>query len=150
MGDQFTAVQLLQKGKFPISQTIINQFNDQLEYNIILGLNNLLKPSTQKIKFLRGHEELDNADAWIIRDQLIKHYDVDTIRIKQLKTQYYNQTIDFANLKYDSLVINKIDSFKISKKHPVFDNNGLPNKNTRRYITQNLQNQLISNYMNDP
>ena len=55
MGDQFTPVQLLQKGKFPISQTIINQFNDQLEYNIILGLNNLMKPSTQKIKFLRGH-----------------------------------------------------------------------------------------------
>ena len=151
MGDQFTPVQLLQKGKFPISQNIINQFNDQLEYNIILGLNNLIKPSIKKIKFLRGHEELNNADAWIIRDQLIKHYDVDTIRIKQLKTQYYNQTIDFANLKYDSLVINKIDSFKISKRNiPVFDNNGLPNKNTRRYITQNLQNQLISNYMNDP
>ena len=83
MGDQFTAVQLLQKGKFPISQTIINQFNDQLEYNIILGLNNLLKPSTQKIKFLRGHGELDNAEAWIIRDQLIKYYDVDTLRIKR-------------------------------------------------------------------
>ena len=49
------------------------------------------------------------------------------------------------------IVINKIDSFKISKRNiPVFDNNGLPNKNTRRYITQNLQNQLISNYMNDP
>ena len=53
MGDQFTPVQLLQKGKFPISQLIINQFNDQLEYNIILGLNNLIKPSSKKIKFLR-------------------------------------------------------------------------------------------------
>ena len=56
MGDQFTPVQLLQKGKFPISQTIINQFNDQLEYNIIIGLNNLIKPSIKKIKFLRGHK----------------------------------------------------------------------------------------------
>ena len=68
MGDQFSPVQLLQKGKFPISQLIINQFNDQLEYNIILGLNNLIKPSSKKIKFLRGHGELDNADAWIIRE----------------------------------------------------------------------------------
>ena len=42
-----------------------------MEYNIILGLNNLIKPSSKKIKFLRGHGELDNADAWIIRDQLI-------------------------------------------------------------------------------
>ena len=32
----------LQKGKFPISQVIINHFNDQLEYNLILGINNLL------------------------------------------------------------------------------------------------------------
>ena len=69
MGDQFKAVQLLQTGKFPISQVIINHFNDQLEYNLILGINNLLKPTTKKIKFLRGHGELDNADAWIIRDQ---------------------------------------------------------------------------------
>ena len=88
MGDQFSPVQLLQKGKFPISQLIINQFNDQLEYNIILGLNNLIKPSSKKIKFLRGHGELDNADAWIIRDQLIKYYDVDTVRIKQLKAKF--------------------------------------------------------------
>ena len=151
MGDQFTAVQLLQKGKFPISQTIINQFNDQLEYNIILGLNNLLKPSTQKIKFLRGHGELDNAEAWIIRDQLIKYYDVDTLRIKQLQTSYYNRTIDIANYQYDSLIINKIDSVKISKRNiPVFDDKGNPNKNTKRYITQYLQNLLIKSYMKDP
>lgn len=151
MGDQFTPVQLLQKGKFPISQTIINQFNDQLEYNIILGLNNLLKPSTQKIKFLRGHGELDNAEAWIIRDQLIKYYDVDTLRIKQLQTTYYNRTIDIANYQYDSLIINKIDSVKISKRNvPVFDNEGNPNKNTKRYITQYLQNLLIKSYMKDP
>ena len=151
MGDQFTPVQLLQKGKFPISQTIINQFNDQLEYNIILGLNNLLKPSIQKIKFLRGHGELDNAEAWIIRDQLIKYYDVDTLRIKQLQTSYYNRTIDIANYQYDSLIINKIDSVKISKRNiPVFDDKGNPNKNTKRYITQNLQNLLIKSYMKDP
>ena len=151
MGDQFTPVQLLQKGKFPISQTIINQFNDQLEYNIILGLNNLLKPSTQKIKFLRGHGELDNAEAWIIRDQLIKYYDVDTLRIKQLQTSYYNRTIDIANYQYDSLIINKIDSVKISKRNiPVFDDKGNPNKNTKRYITQYLQNLLIKSYMKDP
>ena len=116
MGDQFKAVQLLQKGKFPISQVIINHFNDQLEYNLILGINNLLKPATKKIKFLRGHGELDNADAWIIRDQLIKNYDVDTLRIKQLKVKYYNETIEISNNKYDSLIKNKIDSIFISER----------------------------------
>ena len=151
MGDQFTPVQLLQKGKFPISQLIINQFNDQLEYNIILGLNNLIKPSSEKIKFLRGHGELDNADAWIIRDQLIKYYDVDTIRIKQLKTEYYNNSIDLSNKHYDSLLENKVDSLIISKRSvPLFDEFGNPNKNTKRYIKKSLQNKIISKYMQDP
>ena len=151
MGDQFTPVQLLQKGKFPISQLIINQFNDQLEYNIILGLNKLIKPSSEKIKFLRGHGELDNADAWIIRDQLIKYYDVDTIRIKQLKSEYYNNSIDLSNKHYDSLLENKVDSFIISERSvPLFDEVGNPNKNTKRYIKKSLQNKIISKYMQDP
>ncbi len=151
MGDQFTPVQLLQKGKFPISQLIINQFNDQLEYNIILGLNKLIKPSSKKIKFLRGHGELDNADAWIIRDQLIKYYDVDTLRIKQLKVEYYNESIDLSKNHYDSLLKNKIDSVIIAKRSvPVFDEIGNPNKNTKRYIKKSLQNKIISKYMKDP
>ena len=150
MGDQFKAVQLLQKGKFPISQVIINHFNDQLEYNLILGINNLLKPTTKKIKFLRGHGELDNADAWIIRDQLIKNYDVDTLKIKQLKVKYYNETIEKSNNNYDSLIRNKIDSIYISERAvPVFDEFGNPNKNAKRYITKTFQNREISKSMKD-
>ena len=145
MGDQFESVQLLQGGKFPISQVIINHFNDQLEYNLVLGINNLLNPVTKKIKFLRGHGELDNADAWIIRDQLIKNYDVDTIRIKQLKVKYYNESIEISNFKYDSLIKNKVDSIYISKSAvPVFDELGNPNKNAKRYITKTFQNQEIA------
>ena len=145
MGDQFESVQLLQGGKFPISQVIINHFNDQLEYNLVLGINNLLNPVTKKIKFLRGHGELDNADAWIIRDQLIKNYDVDTIRIKQLQVKYYNESIEISNFKYDSLIKNKVDSIYISKSAvPVFDEFGNPNKNAKRYITKTFQNQEIA------
>ena len=145
MGDQFESVQLLQGGKFPISQVIINHFNDQLEYNLVLGINNLLNPVTKKIKFLRGHGELDNADAWIIRDQLIKNYDVDTIRIKQLQVKYYNESIEISNFKYDSLIKNKVDSIYISKSAiPVFDELGNPNKNAKRYITKTFQNQEIA------
>ena len=148
MGDQFESVQLLQGGKFPISQVIINHFNDQLEYNLVLGINNLLNPVTKKIKFLRGHGELDNADAWIIRDQLIKNYDVDTIRIKQLKVKYYNESIEISNNKYDSLIKNKVDSIYISKSAvPVFDELGNPNKNAKRYITKTFQNQEIAKSM---
>ena len=145
MGDQSESVQLLQGGKFPISQVIINHFNDQLEYNLVLGINNLLNPVTKKIKFLRGHGELDNADAWIIRDQLIKNYDVDTIRIKQLQVKYYNESIEISNFKYDSLIKNKVDSIYISKSAvPVFDEFGNPNKNAKRYITKTFQNQEIA------
>tara|TARA_B110000483_G_scaffold5443_1_gene6330 strand:+ start:851 stop:2773 length:1923 start_codon:yes stop_codon:yes gene_type:complete len=145
MGDQSESVQLLQGGKFPISQVIINHFNDQLEYNLVLGINNLLNPVTKKIKFLRGHGELDNADAWIIRDQLIKNYDVDTIRIKQLQVKYYNESIEISNNKYDSLIKNKVDSIYISKSAvPVFDELGNPNKNAKRYITKTFQNQEIA------
>ena len=148
MGDQFESVQLLQGGKFPISQVIINHFNDQLEYNLVLGINNLLNPVTKKIKFLRGHGELDNADAWIIRDQLIKNYDVDTIRIKQLQVKYYNESIEISNFKYDSLIKNKVDSIYISKSTiPVFDELGNPNKNAKRYITKTFQNQEIAKSM---
>ena len=148
MGDQFESVQLLQGGKFPISQVIINHFNDQLEYNLVLGINNLLNPVTKKIKFLRGHGELDNADAWIIRDQLIKNYDVDTIRIKQLQVKYYNESIEISNFKYDSLIKNKVDSIYISKSSiPVFDELGNPNKNAKRYITKTFQNQEIAKSM---
>ena len=146
MGDQFTPVQLLQKGKFPISQLIINQFNDQLEYNIILGLNNLIKPSSEKIKFLRGHGELDNADAWIIRDQLIKYYDVDTIRIKQLKTEYYNNSIDLSNKHYDSLLENKVDSLIISKRSvPLFDEVGNQIKTPRDILRKAFKTRLFLN-----
>ena len=49
------------------------------------------------------------------------------------------------------MIINKIDSVKISKRNiPVFDDKGNPNKNTKRYITQYLQNLLIKSYMKDP
>ena len=151
MGDRFVPVQLLQGGKFPISQLIINQFNDQLEYNLVLGINKLLHPSTKNIRFLRGHGELDNADAWVIRDQLVKFYDVDTIRIKQLKSEFYNQTIDISNFQYDSLISNQVDSLSVGNNTiPILDINGNPNPNTKRYILKYLQNIALSLFSKDP
>ena len=111
----------------------------------------MIKPSSKKIKFLRGHGELDNADAWIIRDQLIKYYDVDTLRIKQLKAKFYNKSIDLSNYQYDSLIAYKVDSLIIGKRSvPLFDNIGNPNKNSKRFIKKSLQNKIISKYMKDP
>ena len=79
-----------------------------------------------------------------------KNYDVDTIRIKQLKVKYYNETIEISNNKYDSLIKNKIDSIFISESPiPVFDEFGNPNKNAKRYITKTFQNQEISKFMKD-
>jgi ABC-type uncharacterized transport system involved in gliding motility auxiliary subunit len=147
MGDQFVPVQLLQGGKFPISQLIINQFNDQLEYNLMLGINKLLDPTTKNIRFLRGHGELDNADAWVIRDKLIKFYDVDTVRIKQLKTNDYNKTIELSNFKYDSLITSETDSIQVGENIlPIFDKYNNPNKNTQRYIKKYFQNKILKKY----
>ena len=144
MGDEFVPVQLLQAGKFPISQVIINQFNDQLEYNLVLGINKLLKPTLKNIKFLRGHGELDNADAWVIRDRLIKFYDVDTVRINQVKNNEYNNALKISENQYDSLIKYKIDSISIKS-------NILPvEKNTKRYITNYFKNKLLSEYNLDP
>ena len=144
MGDEFVPVQLLQGGKFPISQVIINQFNDQLEYNLVLGINKLLKPTLKNIKFLRGHGELDNADAWVIRDRLIKFYDVDTVRINQVKNNEYNNALKISENQYDSLIKYKIDSINIKS-------NILPvEKNTKRYITNYFKNKLLSEYNLDP
>ena len=144
MGDEFVPVQLLQAGKFPISQVIINQFNDQLEYNLVLGINKLLKPTLKNIKFLRGHGELDNADAWVIRDRLIKFYDVDTVRINQVKNNEYNNALKISENQYDSLIKYKIDSINIKS-------NILPvEKNTKRYTTNYFKNKLLSEYNLDP
>ena len=151
MGDQFEPVQLLQGGKFPISQQIINQFNDQLEYKLVLGINNLLNPTTKKIKFLRGHGELDNADAWVVRDQLIKFYDVDTIRIKQIKSEHYNYTNTLSKNKYDSLITNRVDSIFIGNREvPVLDANWEPITNTERYIKNHFKNNILEEYYQDP
>ena len=38
MGEQTLPIQLLQPGRFPISQEIINIFNDQIEYNFVKAL----------------------------------------------------------------------------------------------------------------
>ena len=144
MGDEFVPVQLLQGGKFPISQLIINQYNDQLEYNLVLGINKLLKPTLKNIKFLRGHGELDNADAWVIRDRMIKFYDVDTVRINQIKNNEYNNALKISENQYDSLIKYKIDSINIKS-------NILPvEKNTKRYITNYFKNKLLSEYNLDP
>ena len=144
MGDEFVPVQLLQGGKFPISQLIINQYNDQLEYNLVLGINKLLKPTLKNIKFLRGHGELDNADAWVIRDRMIKFYDVDTLRINQVKNNEYNNALKISENQYDSLIKYKIDSINIKS-------NILPvEKNTKRYITNYFKNKLLSEYNLDP
>ena len=144
MGDEFVPVQLLQGGKFPISQLIINQYNDQLEYNLVLGINKLLKPTLKNIKFLRGHGELDNADAWVIRDRMIKFYDVDTVRINQVKNNEYNNALKISENQYDSLIKYKIDSINIKS-------NILPvEKNTKRYITNYFKNKLLSEYNLDP
>ena len=103
-GDRTVAVQLLQGGNIPINQQVINRFSDQLEFKIIQGLLKITTSNTKKVSFLRGHNELNNAEIYDVRQKLMSFYNVDTIRISQLKTTFFNQSIDSAEKQWDQLI----------------------------------------------
>ncbi|MCT4580800.1 MAG: gliding motility-associated ABC transporter substrate-binding protein GldG [Flavobacteriales bacterium] len=81
--DQQTAVNFLQIGNYLVSAPQVNAGINQLEYSFIKSFWDLTKKKRHTISFLRGHGELDNADARMIRDQLLEFYNVDTVQIRK-------------------------------------------------------------------
>ena len=144
-GDKTVAVQLLQGGKIPINQQIINRFSDQLEFKFIQGLLKITTNNAKNISFLRGHNELNNAEIYDIRNKLMEFYSVDTVRISQLKSEIFNQSVDTANKQWDK-IINANKSPVIIDKDTIdlFDENGLLIEN----IDNNLKRYFLATQLN--
>jgi ABC-2 type transport system permease protein len=150
MGEKTIPVQLLQPGRFPISQEIINIFIDQIEYNFVKALLKLNQPNQKRISFLKGHGELHEFNIEEIKYRLREFYDVDSVFIKQIRSEFYNKAIDLAEIKYDSLISNKIDSISIGKHNiNLFDANSNTNKAVKRYIINYFHSTIIKQYEDD-
>ncbi len=150
MGEQTLPIQLLQPGRFPISQEIINIFNDQIEYNFVKALLKLNQPNQKRISFLKGHGELHELNIEEIKYRLREFYDVDSVYIKQIRNEYFNKAIDLAELKYDSLISNNIDSISIgTHRINIFDKEDQPNKAVKRYIINYFHSTIIKTYKED-
>ncbi|MDG2343308.1 MAG: Gldg family protein, partial [Flavobacteriales bacterium] len=150
MGEQTLPIQLLQPGRFPISQEIINIFNDQIEYNFVKALLKLNQPNQKRISFLKGHGELHELNIEEIKYRLSEFYDVDSVYIKQIRNEYFNKAIDLAELKYDSLISNNIDSISIgTHRINIFDKEDQPNQAVKRYIINYFHNTIIKTYKED-
>ena len=134
-GDKTVAVQLLQGGNIPINQQIINRFSDQLEFKFIQGLLKLTTNKVKNISFLRGHNELNNAEIYDIRHKLMEFYSVDTIRISQLKTEFFNQSVDSANKKWAAII-------RSNKPSVIIENDAIDLYDSTGVLIDNIDNNL--------
>ena len=134
-GDKTVAVQLLQGGNIPINQQIINRFSDQLEFKFIQGLLKLTTNKVKNISFLRGHNELNNAEIYDIRHKLMEFYSVDTIRISQLKTEFFNQSVDSANKKWAAII-------RSNKPSVIIENDTIDLYDSTGVLIDNIDNNL--------
>ena len=149
-GEVTVPIQLLQGGEFTINQHIINRFNDRIEYKIIQGLLQLTRTSVKRISFLRGHQEINNADAWSIRNKLLEFYAVDTVQLSSLKTHIYKKSVDFANSSFDSIIaigdtsfIIKNDTISLFDKQEVI-------LGAKNYISRYFQIQYLNSKRRNP
>jgi len=144
-GEVTVPIQLLQGGEFTINQQIINRFNDRIEYKIIQGLLQLTRNSVKRISFLRGHNELNNAEAWAIRQKLLEFYDVDTVKLSSLKTHIYNKSVDFAISSFDSIISIGDTNFIINDDTiNIFDTSGVINLGKKNYISRYFQIEYLN------
>ena len=111
--NQQTAVNFLQVGNYLVSAPQVNAAINQLEYTFVKGFWDLTKKKRHNISFLRGHGELDNAEARMIRDQLLEFYNVDTVQI----TKYIAKD---SVVKEDIHALDKTDALIIAKPKTKF------------------------------
>ena len=147
MGENSIPVQLLspstRDNPYPINQAVTNYFIDHIEENIVVGLDKLFMTEKKRIHFLQGHGELsvfDQREAWFY---LQKNFIVDTLNIKELKTEIYNKAVELGILGYDSLLRNKVDSFSIN-------NTAVPVLNNKRIISSYFKNKWLYTFKKDP
>ena len=136
MGEYSIPVQLLspstRDNPYPINQAVTNYFIDHIEENIVVGLDKLFKTEKKRIHFLQGHGELsvfDQREAWFY---LQKNFIVDTLNIKELKTEIYNKAVDLGIMNLIHCY-EKVDSFSMN-------NISVPVLNNKRIISSYLKN----------
>ena len=147
MGENSISVQLLspstRDNPYPINQAVTNYFIDHIEENIVVGLDKLFMTEKKRIHFLQGHGELsvfDQREAWFY---LQKNFIVDTLNIKELKTEIYNKAVELGISGYDSLLRNKVDSFSIN-------NTAVPVLNNKRIISNYFKDKWLYTFKKDP
>lgn len=85
----------------------------ELEYNLVAALRQMMRKSKPKVAFLEGHGELDFMNTSWVTFQLQKFYNVERIRLdgkinslREIAVEdSINQTIKVKGNKYDVLVI---------------------------------------------
>ncbi|GEM_PF-2137514 len=108
-----------------LTQDLINEFIDQIEYHLMEGFIKLNTDQKKRITFLRGHNELDNFDHPLISYDLSKLYVVDTSQIIRIKDQKFNEALDYGISKWDSINESGVDSTFIDGKYlQLNDENG--------------------------
>lgn len=112
--DRQTAVNFLQVGNYLVSPPQVNAGINQLEYNFVKAFWELTKKKRYNISFLRGHGELNNAQARMIRDQLLEFYNVDTVRIKHFM-------VSDSSYKEDIHALDKTDALIVAKPQKPFN-----------------------------
>jgi len=108
------AVNFLQVGNYMVSPPQVNAAINQMEYSFVKGFWDLTKKKRHTVSFLRGHGELDNAQASMIRHQLLEFYNVDTVQIKHFM-------VSDSTIKEDIHALDKSDALIIAKPQEKFN-----------------------------
>lgn len=109
-----TAINFIEIGNYLVSAPQINAGINKLEYTFVKGFWELTKKKRHTISFLRGHGELNNAEARMIREELLEFYNVDTVRIKK---QLGKDSI----IREDIKALEKTDALIIAKPQKPFN-----------------------------
>lgn len=112
--NQQTAVNFIQVGNYLVSAPQVNAGINQLEYTFIKSFWDLTKKKRNTISFLRGHGELDNAEARVIREQLLEFYNIDTVQIRKYIARD-------SVVKEDIHALDKSDALIIAKPQTPFN-----------------------------
>ena len=80
-GDREEIIQFLPGGQYATTPALIQGAVNKLEYDFVTAFCQLTNKERNTIGFLRGHDELNNAQAWVIHYDLRQFYNVDTVRI---------------------------------------------------------------------
>ena len=134
-----------------LTQGIINEFIDEIEYHLMEGFIKLNADQKKRITFLRGHNELDNFDHPLISYDLSKLYTVDTTQLIRIKDQKFNEALDYGIAKWDSIDASGVDSTLINGEYlRLNDENGLRLNKINEPVVNYYGNIKLNQLKKDP